>query len=57
LIWHSVSPRGAAHTVFWPKFLCIYLASEFAFLLSHVTWLYFGFQFVSLLPFPLDCCL
>jgi hypothetical protein len=57
LVWHSVSPRGAALIVFWPKFICIYLASEFPFLLSHITWLHFGFQFVSLLLFPLDCCL
>jgi hypothetical protein len=47
---------AAAHIVFRPKFLCIYLASEFAFLLGRTTRLCSGFQFVSLLLCPLDWC-
>jgi hypothetical protein len=56
-VWDSVSPISAAHIVFGPKFLCIYLASEFALLLSCTTRPHSGFQFLSLLLFPLECCL
>jgi hypothetical protein len=43
---HSVSPSGAAHIVFWPNFISIHLASEFALLFSRIAWLCSGFQFV-----------